>query len=91
MKNLAIVAMLPSLFAAVALPVFAADPPKTAEECKKTFAGDQAKIKACMGGFKLHRTVILSTDEDDAKVKACLDQPTTKVVSRFLTLGTIEF
>ena len=51
MKKLAI-AMFASLITAVALPVFAADPPKTAEECKKAFEGDEAKIKACTDELK---------------------------------------
>ena len=51
MKKLAI-AMLASLFTAIALPVFAADPPKTPEECKKAFEGDEAKIKACVDELK---------------------------------------
>ncbi len=51
MKKLAI-AMLASLFTAIALPVFAADPPKTPEECTKAFEGDDAKIKACIAELK---------------------------------------
>jgi hypothetical protein len=51
MKKLAI-ALLASLFTAIALPVFAADPPKTPEECKKAFEGDDAKIKACLDALK---------------------------------------
>jgi hypothetical protein len=51
MKKLTI-AILASLFAAFAMPVFAADPPKTPEECAKAFEGDEAKIKACVAELK---------------------------------------
>jgi hypothetical protein len=45
------------LFAAIAafsLPmiVSAQDKPQTPEDCKKVFAGDDAKVKACIDGLK---------------------------------------
>jgi hypothetical protein len=51
MKKLATVALI-SMFAAFALPVFAADPPATPEDCKKAFEGDDVKIKACIAELK---------------------------------------
>ncbi len=38
--------------AALAAPVFAADEPKTAEDCKKMANGDEAKEKACVDKIK---------------------------------------
>ena len=72
MKKLTI-AMSALLITVIALPGFANEPPKTTEDCKKTFKGNDAKIRACIGST-LHRTVILSTDEDEAKIQACLAQ-----------------
>ena len=54
MKKLAMT-LLVSLFAAITIPVFAADPPATAEDCKKAFEGDDAKIKACVAELKLKK------------------------------------
>ena len=54
MKKLAM-ALLVSLFAAITLPVFAADPPATAEDCKKAFEGDDVKIKACVAELKVKK------------------------------------
>ena len=51
MKKLATVALI-SMFAAFAMPVFAADPPATPEDCKKAFEGDDVKIKACIAELK---------------------------------------
>jgi hypothetical protein len=51
MKKLA-TAVLISMFAAFTMPVFAADPPATPEDCKKAFEGDDAKIKACIAELK---------------------------------------
>lgn len=51
MKKLATALMI-SMFAAVTVPVFAADPPATAEDCKKAFEGNDAKIKACIAELK---------------------------------------
>ena len=72
MEKLAI-SLLVLLLTAGALPVYADDPAKTPEECKKIFEGDDAKIRACLEST-LHRTVILSTADDEAKIKACLEQ-----------------
>ena len=54
MKKLAM-ALLVSLFAAITIPVFAADPPATAEDCKKAFEGDDVKIKACVAELKVKK------------------------------------
>jgi hypothetical protein len=51
MKKLATVTLL-AMFAAFTMPVFAADPPATADDCKKAFEGDDAKIKACIAELK---------------------------------------
>ena len=51
MKKLAIVSLF-SIFAAFAMPVFAADPPASPEDCKKAFEGDDVKIKACIAELK---------------------------------------
>jgi hypothetical protein len=51
MKKLASVTLL-AMFAAFTMPVFAADPPATADDCKKAFEGDDAKIKACIAELK---------------------------------------
>jgi hypothetical protein len=47
MKKL-VSALLFGFIASLALPVLAADEPKTAEDCKKMANGDEAKEKACM-------------------------------------------
>ena len=51
MKNVA-TALVIAFLGAVTLPVFAADEPKTADECKKVHAGDDAKIEACIKDLK---------------------------------------
>lgn len=43
-----IAAMLFAFVGSAVVPVFAADAPKTAEDCKKMNEGDQAKIEACI-------------------------------------------
>lgn len=40
-----------TLVAAVSLPAFA-NAPQTVEECQQAFAGDDAKIQACIDGLK---------------------------------------
>ena len=47
MKKLATVLMF-GFISALAAPIFAADEPKTAEDCKKMAGGDEAKEKACL-------------------------------------------
>jgi hypothetical protein len=44
----AITAILFAFIGSAVLPVFAADAPKTPEECKKAHAGDDAKIQECI-------------------------------------------
>jgi hypothetical protein len=41
-----------AFLASIAAPIFAADEPKTQEDCKKMNVGDDAKIKACIDGLK---------------------------------------
>ena len=51
MKKLA-AALMFAFIGSITLPVFAADEPKSPEDCKKMNAGDDAKIKACIDGLK---------------------------------------
>ena len=55
MKKLA-TAVIIAFLGSITLPVLAADKPadkpKTPEECKKLFTGDDAKIKACLDDLK---------------------------------------
>jgi hypothetical protein len=51
MKKLA-AALMFAFLGSITLPVFAADEPKSPEDCKKMNAGDDAKIKACIDGLK---------------------------------------
>ena len=50
MKNL-INMLVFTLVAAVSLPAFA-NAPQTVEECQQVFAGNDAKIQACIDGLK---------------------------------------
>jgi hypothetical protein len=47
-----IMAILFAFVGSAVLPVFAADAPKTPEDCKKAYAGDEAKIEACIQSLK---------------------------------------
>lgn len=51
MKKL-VSALILGFIASLTVPVFAADEPKTPEECKKMAAGDEAKEKACVDKLK---------------------------------------
>ena len=51
MKKLAS-ALVVGFIATLMLPVFAADAPKTPEDCKKMAAGDEAKEKVCLDKIK---------------------------------------
>ena len=54
MKKL-VSALILGFVASLAVPVFAADEPKTPEDCKKMAAGDEAKEKACVDKLKKYQ------------------------------------